>query len=115
MDAMVGPNYWFVTVAPVGGEAELVLNLAQGVNGELGDDTGISLTVANIEETHQSLTDKGVTFMKPIEAMPWGAKATWLEDPDGNTFFSSKANVRIPWEPSETGWCNDAPARLVLR
>ena len=50
--------------------------------------TSISLTVENIEATHQLLLDKGVRFTKPLEEMPWGGdKATWLLDPDGNSFF----------------------------
>lgn len=87
VDQVVGPDYRFVTVAPVGGDAELALNPLHVVNREPGGDTGISLTVADIEETHQALVDKGVTFTKPLETMPWGARATWLADPDGNTFF----------------------------
>lgn len=43
--------------------------------------------VTDVDATYADLVAKGVTFTKPIEAMPWGAKATWLEDPDGNTFF----------------------------
>jgi hypothetical protein len=33
------------------------------------------------------LSGRGVTFDGPPEQMPWGAKATWLNDPDGNSFF----------------------------
>lgn len=87
MDQVVGPDYRFVTVAPIGGDTELALNPPHVVNREPGGDSGISLTVADIEETYQSLVDKGVTFTRPLEAMPWGARATWLADPDGNTFF----------------------------
>ena len=87
LDQVVGPDYRFITVAPVGGDAELSLDPPHVTDRTLGGDTGISLTVANIEETYQSLREKGVTFTKPVEAMPWGAKATWLQDPDGNTFF----------------------------
>lgn len=83
----MGPDYRFVTVAPFGGDAELALNPPHVTDSGPGGDTGISLTVSDIEETYQSLLDKGVTFTKPLEAMPWGAKATWLEDPYGNTFF----------------------------
>lgn len=87
LDQAVGPDYRFITVAPVGGETELALNPPHVVDRQPGGDSGISLTVADIEATYQSLLDKGVTFTKPLEAMPWGARATWLQDPDGNTFF----------------------------
>ena len=32
-------------------------------------------------------TERGVKFKEPIAMMPWGAKATWFYDPDGNEFF----------------------------
>lgn len=91
LDNPVGPNYRFVTVAPAGGDAELALNPPHVANREPGGDTGITLSVADIEETYQALVDKGVTFTKPLEAMPWGQTATWLRDPDGNTFFFIEA------------------------
>jgi len=28
-----------------------------------------------------------VTFKQPVEVMPWGDKATWFYDLDGNEFF----------------------------
>lgn len=99
IDNMVSPDYRFLTVAPVGAETELVLGPAHihsiapgtsivrpqpGMEGE----TGISLTVENVDETYQMLVNKGVRFAKPPEEMPWGGdKATWLLDPDGNSFF----------------------------
>lgn len=99
IDNMVSPDYRFLTVAPVGAETELVLDPAhihgvkpgtsiRGNETSVEVGTGISLTVENIEETYQTLLDKGVRFAKPLEEMPWGGdKATWLLDPDGNSFF----------------------------
>ena len=49
--------------------------------------TGISLAVKDIEATYNSLVEKGVKFSGPLQDMPWGDKATWLIDPDGNAFF----------------------------
>jgi hypothetical protein len=94
----MGPDYRFLTVAPVGSEAELVLgpahvpsvNPGAGItNGEpgVGPYSDISLTVENVDETYQTLVDRGVRFAKPPEVMPWGDKATWMLDPDGNCFF----------------------------
>lgn len=91
IDQVVSPEYRFVTVAPVGGDAELALDPPGISDRKPGGDSGISLIVTDIEATHQSLLDKGVTFTKPLETMPWGPKATWLEDPDGNTFFFIEA------------------------
>lgn len=99
MDSMVSDEYRFLTVAPVGAQTELVLDPAHihgvepgaGLGGKKASveaGTGISLTVENVEETYQMLVDKGVKFAKPLEEMPWGGdKATWLLDPDGNSFF----------------------------
>lgn len=68
--------------------------LTAGHAAKAGDDTGLSLTVADIEETHQSQLDEGVTFMKPItEATPLGTRATWLADPDGTAFFIEGNNM----------------------
>lgn len=98
-DNMVSDNYRFLTVAPVGAQTELVLDPAHihgvepgaglgGKNSGVEAGTGISLTVENVAEAYQMLLDKGVQFSKPLEEMPWGGdKATWLLDPDGNSFF----------------------------
>jgi catechol 2,3-dioxygenase-like lactoylglutathione lyase family enzyme len=91
LDNTVGPNYRFVTVAPVGGDAELALNPPHIAGREPDGDTGISLSVADIEETYRTLIAQSVTFTKPLEAIPWGPKATWLQDPDSNTFFFVEA------------------------
>ncbi len=87
LDNPVVENYRFVTIAPVGGDAELALNQPHIVGREPGGDTGVPLNVADIEGTCWTLVDKGVIFTKPLKAMPWEPRATWLQDPDGNTFF----------------------------
>ena len=87
LDQTVGPDYRFMTVAPLGWDAEL----SHVTSRKPGGDTGISLSVADLEETYTALVDKGVTFTRPLEAMPWAARATWLQDPDGNTFFFIEA------------------------
>jgi catechol 2,3-dioxygenase-like lactoylglutathione lyase family enzyme len=98
IDNAMGPDHRFLTVAPVGSETELVLGQAHiysvepgaGVtNAEhgMGPQSGISLAVENFDETYRTLVDRGVRFAKPPEVMPWGDKATWLLDPDGNSFF----------------------------
>lgn len=98
IDNMMGPDYRFLTVAPVGADAELVLGPANvlgvkagtglygGMEG-MGDQSGISLTVENFDETYQLLVDRGVRFARPPEEMPWGDKGAWMLDPDGNSFF----------------------------
>jgi len=88
-DAMMGPDFRFLTVAPIGAETELVLGPASayGVKPGGGIENGISLNVENFDETYQTLVSRGVRFTKPPEVMPWGDKGTWMLDPDGNSLF----------------------------
>ena len=89
IDNPVEENYRFLTVAPPGAQTELVLGPAHihGVEPGKGIQSGISLIVDNIDETYRTLTERGVQFTQPPDTMPWGDRATWLVDPDGNTFF----------------------------
>ncbi|HEX2202372.1 MAG TPA: VOC family protein [Longimicrobium sp.] len=98
IDYPMGDGYRFVTVAPPGGQAELALQPAEtlriapgegiaregsGMDGHIG----ISLAVENFDETYRTLVERGVRFTGEPEDMPWGDKAAWMVDPDGNTFF----------------------------
>jgi catechol 2,3-dioxygenase-like lactoylglutathione lyase family enzyme len=97
IDQMMGDGYRFLTVAPPNGQAELALGPAHVLGGEPGKPviggrgmegaSGISFAVEDVAGTYQSLTEKGVRFSGPPEEMPWGDRATWLIDPDGNRFF----------------------------
>jgi catechol 2,3-dioxygenase-like lactoylglutathione lyase family enzyme len=97
IDAMMGDGYRFVTVAPPGGQAELALGPAHVLGGEPGKAviggrgmegaSGISFAVDDVDGTYQTLLERGVRFTGPPEQMPWGDKATWMLDPDGNKFF----------------------------
>ena len=97
IDAMMGDGYRFLTVAPVGGQAELALGPAHMFSIEPGAGitrgrgmegaSGITFAVDDVEGTYQALSARGVRFTGPPEQMPWGDKATWLLDPDGNRFF----------------------------
>lgn len=83
-----------LTIAPAGrampGQAtQLVLAprswLSEGENPPL--HTGITFIADDIDVTYNELVERGVTFKGPVETMPWGMKATWFSDPDGNEFF----------------------------
>ena len=94
LDEPMGPDLRFVTVAPIGGATELALLPPGMANGQPGGMTGISLSVENIDETFKTLSDRGVKFVdgegNPVDAPhteAWGDKASWLKDPDGNTFY----------------------------
>ena len=89
-DNPFGDGFRWLTVAPVGAETELVLGTADayGVAADVtARSSGISLVTNDIDATYAELSERGVRFTQPPERMPWGAKATWFSDPDGNTFF----------------------------
>lgn len=97
IDHDMGDGNRFLTVAPVGGTTELALGTPRmmgnppgtGIVNSPGMDgaTGITFAVEDFDGTHRALVERGVTFTRPPETMPWGDKGTWLSDPDGNTFF----------------------------
>lgn len=80
----------YVTVTPAGATTQLVLGPDAWVGG--ADNvptrtTGISLICDDMDATYATLVARGVRFKTPPEQMPWGDKATWFYDPDGNEFF----------------------------
>ncbi|HET7034668.1 MAG TPA: VOC family protein [Thermomicrobiaceae bacterium] len=89
IDQPMGPNERFVTVVPPGGGAELALGYPSwfGFDAARGGMTGISLTTDDIEADYDTLSQRGVRFKGPIETMPWGDRATWFYDLDGNEFY----------------------------
>ena len=57
----------------------------------IGLPAGITLVAPNIDATYARLTARGVRFKQPVAVMPWGEKATWFSDLDGNEFFLVEA------------------------
>ena len=88
IDNMMGPTMRFLTVVPPGAKTQLVLGHPNwcGVDRKPGE-TGVSLVSTDIDSDYLNLSQKGVKFKQPVEVMPWGSKATWFYDPDGNEFF----------------------------
>jgi catechol 2,3-dioxygenase-like lactoylglutathione lyase family enzyme len=91
IDNVMGPNMRFVTVVPPGSATQLALAHPSWFDGESAPlkigFTGISVVAPDIEATYETLKGRGVKFKNPPQDMPWGAKATWFYDPDGNEFF----------------------------
>lgn len=92
-DQQMGPEMRFLTVVFPDGGAELVLGHPSWTPGSAtpGGQTGISFITHDIDATYATLTERGVTFTEPIQTMPWGDRATWFNDPDGNQFFLNEA------------------------
>lgn len=90
IDNTLDGGYRFLTVAPAGAQTEIVLGRASDYGLDPGAATSnnmISMIAEDIEGTCAMLSERGVTFTKPIEDLPWGARGTWFTDPDGNSFF----------------------------
>lgn len=91
-DVMVGEGMRWLTVVPPDAATELALadaSWAAGENGpaKVGGHTGVTLASPDIDATYETLSARGVAFKAPVVAMPWGSKATWFTDPNGNEFF----------------------------
>jgi catechol 2,3-dioxygenase-like lactoylglutathione lyase family enzyme len=86
-DNPMGENMRWLTVVPPGAATQIVLAHTSWGGEVKGGNTGISLVAPDIDATYATLLACGVTFKQPVEQMPWGAKATWFSDPDGNEFF----------------------------
>jgi catechol 2,3-dioxygenase-like lactoylglutathione lyase family enzyme len=89
LDAPMGDEMRFLSVVPPGEATQLVLGYTSWFDGEYGPPSkaGISLITPDIEATYETLTARGVKFKDPVAMMPWGQKAAWFYDPDGNEFF----------------------------
>lgn len=89
MDAPMGDSTRFVTVVPPGATTQLVLGHTSWFSDEspAPGKAGIAMIAPDIDATYATLTERGVKFKGPVEMMPWGAKAAWFFDPDGNQYM----------------------------
>jgi catechol 2,3-dioxygenase-like lactoylglutathione lyase family enzyme len=89
-DAQVDENMRFLSVVPKGAATALVLGHESWWSGSdyaPPSKGGITLVVTDIDGAYATLTERGVRFKEPVAMMPWGQKAAWFYDPDGNEFF----------------------------
>src|SRR5690242_21276951 len=89
-DNQMSPEMRWVTVVPPGAQTQIALghvNWAGGPDKVRFGETGVSFVTSDIEATYETLSKRGVRFKGPVEEMPWGGKAVWFYDPDGNEFF----------------------------
>lgn len=79
------------------GEGQLALERADPADAEtramVGRFVGVSLQVAELDATYQTLAARGVDFLAPPEPQPWGGALAHFRDPDGNilTLLGSSA------------------------
>lgn len=85
MDVPMGKEFRWVTVAPVGGQAELTLSKAGGP-GSLRPPGGFSGVVFHVEDVRQSVDEfrkQGVEITDGPRDEPWGCWGTF-KDSEGN-------------------------------
>mgnify|MGYP002642002906 CR=1 FL=1 len=52
-----------------------------------GRFTGVGLVVADLDATYRELTGKGVEFVMPPTAQPWGGTLALMKDSEGNVLY----------------------------
>jgi len=89
MDNQMGENMRYITVAPPGATTQIALGTSGWFDGTRtpGGNTGIAFVAKDLDDMYATLSQRGVQFKEPVSVMPWGDKATWFLDPDGNEFF----------------------------
>jgi catechol 2,3-dioxygenase-like lactoylglutathione lyase family enzyme len=104
-EAVFGEGQRMHTVRPQGGSTRIALYpdphaaheeqgggggcCGSGGCGSCGVDyawTGVVLSTPDLEATHRSLSERGVTFLQPPQARSWGISDALFADPDGNVF-----------------------------
>ncbi len=89
-DVKWGTDFRWLTVAPRGGQAKLVLMKPTPEMGPpaslVGQRTGIVFYTEEIYRTYQELLDRGVHFTGEPQRRDWGGLEAQFADPDGNRF-----------------------------
>jgi catechol 2,3-dioxygenase-like lactoylglutathione lyase family enzyme len=89
LNVPMGETDRFITVALPGAVTQLALVPQSWFpdTAHAPGKVGIALITTDIEAAYETMAARGVKFKDPISLMPWGSKATWFYDPDGNEFF----------------------------
>ncbi len=86
-DNSYAPEYRWLTVGAPGDPVSIALSRPQPDGGTPGGANGLSIQSDDVDADYARLSAAGVRFTGPVEVMPWGDKATWFDDPDGNRFY----------------------------
>jgi lactoylglutathione lyase len=91
MDAPMGPDSRWVTVAPEG--AQTAFSLSKGTSqGKAGGSSGVVLEVDDVYKTHEQLKKRKVEFTENPRNEAWGGWAMF-KDSEGNTLGLHSAAV----------------------
>jgi len=92
-DMDYGGGVRWITVTPPQGETELLLfdpamsgDQAEEMKKRIGIWTGIVFLTDDIQNTYQTLSQRGVKFDAPPHQQPWGGWEAFFVDQDGNRF-----------------------------
>lgn len=84
MDAPMGEDGRWVTVAPHGGQTAFTLSTGMPEHpGAAGGFSGVILEVDDVRQTHEELQKRNVEFTEPPRNEPWGGWAMFA-DSEGN-------------------------------
>jgi catechol 2,3-dioxygenase-like lactoylglutathione lyase family enzyme len=65
--------------------AEAIDNTDQPLNADCQDKLALIFEVADVDEYHHRLKNRGVQFIQePMDFPSWGIRAAYFRDPDGN-------------------------------
>lgn len=64
--------------------ARMVGEEALSFGKEAGHRVLLCIGVEDVDATYKTLTDKGLTFIKPPKSQHWGRRTAYFADPEGN-------------------------------
>lgn len=89
-DQPMGPGQRWIELRIAHSATRVVLFTPEGHEDRIGSFFNGSLACDNVEATYRQLSERGVAFVEPPTAQPWGTFAKF-RDPDGNTFVLSSS------------------------
>ena len=89
-DQPMGPGQRWIELRIAHSATRVVLFTPEGHEDRIGSFFNGSLACDNVEATYRQLSERGVEFVEPPTAQPWGTFAKF-RDPDGNTFVLSSS------------------------
>lgn len=87
-DQPMGPGKRWIELRIAHSATRVVLFTPDGHEDRIGTFFNGSLACDNVEATYRQLSERGVEFVEPPTAQPWGTFAKF-RDPDGNIFVLS--------------------------
>jgi predicted enzyme related to lactoylglutathione lyase len=89
-DQPMGPGKRWIELRVADAGTRVVLFTPDGHEDRIGTFFNGAFACDNVEATWRQLSARGVEFLEPPTAQPWGSFAKF-RDPDGNTFVLSSS------------------------